>query len=141
MADLADIYQSIGLRGDYNNIFEKEDPVPRKPEPGPEDYERGYMYRYFLQRKRPKGKLPFEIDRPQFDSFQNAEQGISQSLYRGREIKWKLVGPKDTKTNSLGYPIRSGVRPTNENLVELYEEDLPGLSQILDDPLQYWRQQ
>jgi hypothetical protein len=139
MSDLVELYQSIGLRGAYDSVFQKRDPVPKQPEPGPEDYNRGFMYRYFLQRKRPKDSLPFEINRNQFRYFEQPEQGISQSVYRGREIKWKLVGPKDTKTNSLGYPIRSGVRETNTNLVELYEEDLPGLSKILDDPLQYWR--
>lgn len=141
MGDLADRYRSAGLRGAYDEVFEKEDPVPRQPEPTEEDYSRGFMYRYFLQAKRPRDSLPFEIDRPQFDSFQNAEQGISQRIYRGREIKWKLTGPEDVETNDLGYPVRSGVRPTNKNLVQLYEEDLPGLSKILDNPLQYWRRQ
>lgn len=141
MGDLADRYKEAGLRGAYDNVFTKEDPVPRRPEPTEDDYERGYMYRYFLQLKRPEGKPPFEVDRQQFESWQNAEQGISQSLYRGLEVKWKLAGPKERKTNDLGYPVRSGVRPTNENLVELYEEDLPGLGDVLDDPLQYWRRQ
>jgi hypothetical protein len=139
--DLADVYRSIGLTGVYDEIFPKVDPVPTRPEPTARDFERGWMRRYFLQRKRPRGSLPFEVDRPQWQSFQNREQGISRRIYQGAEVKWRVSGPRETILNSKGYPVRAGAEEANRNLAELYEEDLPGLTEVLDDPLEHWRDQ
>lgn len=138
------------IRNEYENInkflrkaqgtpYRYIQPVPVKPEPTPEDYNRGWFTRYFLKRVVPEPNLPFEIDQRQYNLWQSRTSGIDQSVYEGVSMKWRLTGSPEKKFNRLGYPVEYGVKETNEKLIQNAENKLTGINYVLTDTTEYYQ--
>lgn len=108
------------------------------PTPTEEDYREGFIRRYFAQQKRKPHKIT-EIDQTQFNSYDKIQKGLSQDLYEVFSLRWKITGPRnDIYKNDI--PVKNGVEDTNLKNLNLEKEDHPGISEFLDDPLEFWEE-
>lgn len=93
------------------------------------DIRNGFVMRYFIQNKSTK-KIT-EVDKSTYLQFK------SLALYLVIEIRWIIIGVDDdiyTKDGS----IISGVRHQNTVTVDEYNTIMPGLSQVLKNPLEFF---
>jgi len=117
-------------------IYDPKQPRTVSPKPTEQDYQRGYMTRYFLKRRHPAKRLPFEVDERQYQSWALRGRGISQKEYQAIVVKWRIRGSVEPVDNDLGYPIERGVRETNKRLIErVYEPEMSGISRVLGNNL------
>lgn len=115
-----------------SQVYKPKTPEPVSPSPTKTDYKRGYMKRYFLKRRQPSNRIPFEVDKAQYNSWSNRGQGIPQKKYQALVVKWRVRGPEETKTNRLGYPIQRGTKSANKSLLEnVYEPEMSGITEVL----------
>ena len=120
---------------EYNKIIDKKDYVAPKlhfPSLELEDYNKGFVKRYFLQRRNSISPSEIiEINLDQYSSIDTPKTGIDGSLYFGIEVDWKLTGPlHDIKE---AHNIIYGVADTNYRVVHLKDNDMKGLKNFLTD--------
>lgn len=113
-----------------------ESPVLFTPQPKKHHYDQGFIERYFAQERRRSKKIT-EISKEQFLTYKKSFRGLNNKIYEVFSIEWEITGPKDDIYKG-NVPITNGVRSTNQNLLDLEEEEHPGISNYLDDPLQFW---
>lgn len=116
----------------------KTTPSKFTPNPTEHDYNRGFLKRYFVQ-KRDRTQRIIEVSENQFRTLKVFGKGLNPKFYKGFVINWKITGPRHDIYNGK-VPIRNGVEDTNRNLLELYEQDYPGITEYLDDPLEFWEE-
>ena len=92
-------------------------PDPYFPQPTGEDYDTGYVVRYFLQKKG--SRVIFEVSKDGF-SFEDPN-------YHKCELKWKISGPLND-LNGI-----SGIIDTNQRTVLLKRKEMPFIDSYLTD--------
>ena len=110
----------------YNKVKDQVAPIPSKPTPTKEDYEKGFWERYFCQRANNFNYI-IEIDKSTYKKFQSNK--ISNVLYQKGKLNWSLQSGKINNDNILSlirqYPNIFSlfnnplefIDNTNENLV------------------------
>ena len=93
-------------------------PDPYFLQPSQEDYDNGFVKRYFYKRK---GSLTInEINEKGFGD-------LDSPYYQKLELKWKIAGPlNDT-------PEETGIIDTNQRTILLYANQFEGLERYLTD--------
>lgn len=77
-------------------------PVPKIIKPSLDEYELGFFYRYFVQKRNSPLNTIMEIDVDQFNSINSRNQiGINEILYNSISIKWKISGANVIEHNKL----------------------------------------
>lgn len=94
------------------------------------DTNRGYINRYFL--KKINESIYIEISSDQFDSY---ESSLDTNLYIAGVCTWYITGPIETVTNPVLVP---GVFDLNTTEINKLQKTLPGISQKLNNPLQFY---
>tara|TARA_R100000734_G_C3300281_1_gene91023 strand:+ start:580 stop:1143 length:564 start_codon:yes stop_codon:yes gene_type:complete len=102
--------------------------------PKPDDYEKGFYTRYFIFRKGTK--IIIEVDDIEIN---NVGATISEVLYEGFQLDWKISGPLNDKFDDKGVRQESGVRDTNRRTLQRIEKDYPGISERLQNLTQFYR--
>ena len=103
-------------------------PVYNKPLPQKNDYETGFIYRYFV--KKINDKTIYEISKENYVD-------VSPNIYAKISIEWKLTGKKyNVFQNKI--KIYDGVYDHNIAQINKYKQYLPGLEKILRNPLEFW---
>lgn len=100
-----------------------------KPQITSKDVRNGFVMRYFVQNKSTK-KIT-EVDKASYLQFK------SLALYLVLELRWIIVGIDEdiyTKDGS----IISGVKHQNTVTIDEYNSIMPGLSQVLKNPLEFF---
>lgn len=108
-----------------DGIMGKYHPIAYIPEPKDDDYERGYINRYFIRKRNDKYAPVIEIDEYQFAEVKKASN-LSQSIFMTHQTQWKIAGSLQDVVNSNGYVIAKGVLSVNEALRATAEAALPG---------------
>lgn len=104
-------------------------PVYNKPSPQQNDYDTGYIYRYFV--KKINDNVIYEISKENYTD-------VSPNIYAKVSIEWKLTGKKyDVFQNKI--KIYDGVYDHNIAQIHKYKKYIIGLDKILRDPLEFWR--
>lgn len=75
----------------YDLLKQKETPVIQKNIPTPLDYNKGYFYRFFLNRVNDPQYYK-EINKKTFESIRDKKSNYDFNLYRTGQIKWSLAG-------------------------------------------------
>ena len=101
----------------FNKLNKYKTITPTKTQPTEEDYERGYMSRYFVQKVNDHKQL-FEISQKTFDDFQ---QSYDTSLYQKDSLIWTLNG-NVRKTNKLMLERKIKNYPYIKNLFSILNE-------------------
>jgi len=108
-------YNKIKKIDDYESTITTPDPY--FPSPTQEDYDTGFVIRYFLQKKG--SRTIFEVSKEGF-SFKDDN-------YYSCELKWKISGPLND-TNGI-----SGIIDTNRRTILLKREQMPFIENYLVD--------
>jgi hypothetical protein len=111
-----------------NNII----PKSHYPLPTDEDYIKGIINRYFVQRRDTPGSIIIEINSQKFNEY------AGSVYYKTTALKWRISGNlEDTYTNQ-GALIPSVIR-SNQMAIKEAEKQLPELNLYLVNPKQFYR--
>ena len=103
------------------------------PNPTPDDYNRGYITRYFTQKVTDINSPIFEINSNTFTNLQNKPMYVSVSL------KWRIKGPKETQYREDGQLLDVSVSESNRRAILLHYDSIPSLKLYLPNLLQFYK--
>jgi hypothetical protein len=104
------------------------------PELTDNDYLRGYVTRYFIQRVNDKSGPIFELSSKEFGKFKN------NALYNKTFLRWRLKGPKQpTYDSKNGKMLDMGVFESNRKSIELASSTMPNLKLYLPNLIQFYQ--
>lgn len=102
--------------------------------PTDDDYKRGYINRYFLQKVNDTSSPILEVSSKEYSSVK------SNALYTGVSLRWRITGPKESvyepKTGRL---IDMGVRESNRKSLELASNNIQNLNLHFPNLTQFWK--
>lgn len=107
-------------------------PVPYKLVIVPADYKLGYIERYFLK-KRNEQKF-IEIDESQYKAW--GKGTIDSNVYDALNFRWFISG--NIEDNKTGNTTVYGVITKNNKQIQYAQQQMPGIQNVLTDPLQYY---
>ena len=122
MSDNTKRYRLMTGRAFHNHL------VPEEfiPNPAASLYKRGNFQRYFAQKRTDNSLI--EISPTMFSSLnKNNASGLDQFTYYADTIAWSITG------------TAKQVRDANMRVLARKERDLPGITNYLSDPLEFWR--
>jgi hypothetical protein len=96
-------------------------PTCSAPLPTAKNYQDGYMLRYFY---KSANNIASQVKETNYSEYQKTSKYF---LYKTAIIKWKLIGTSDS------------VSSINKNIISMANSMLPGISNTLINPLQYWK--
>lgn len=104
------------------------EPVYVRPKPEAEDYNNGYMNRYFVQKRNNPISSIVEISKDQFDSVNRTNgPGINAYLWRRIEIPWRIRGKSINEVSDINLSVVKdaskkfiGIGKYLINLIEFY---------------------
>ena len=64
---------------------------------------------------------------------------VSEVLYVGFELDWKISGPLEDRFDSKGVRQEAGVRDTNRRTLQRLEKEYIGISEKLQNLTQFYR--
>ena len=105
-------------------------PLSNKPKITTTDIEKGFVSRYFV--KLVSDFKVVEVDKKQYDEFKR------NAFYQTLELPWLISGYANDTIAVDGKTIY-GVRHKNQTTVNFYSRQMPGLSRILYNPLEYFQ--
>tara|TARA_A100001201_G_scaffold23642_2_gene26915 strand:+ start:3971 stop:4915 length:945 start_codon:yes stop_codon:yes gene_type:complete len=101
-------------------------PISSNIKPTEEDYDDGFIMRYFAQKKNEIHKI-YEIDEEQYLAFnRDNEVGIDSKIYNRIEIRWFLTGKDAVQNNKIN--------------TQLLDSRYPGMIDFLTNPIEFVRQ-
>jgi hypothetical protein len=96
------------------------------------DINRGYIIRYFIKRINEQSIL--EIDNVQYTKYMSNE--FDTNMYVATKMYWFINGVSDdVQENGV---LVKGVVTKNQTQIKQSEQQVPGLSKLLTDPLQFY---
>lgn len=111
---------STRIPGKPNNYY---------PSPTEEDYQRGYVIRYFTKKENEKGFI-IEISKEEYNNIVNGTTDYDIRLYQVTQILWKITGPlRNVRTSQ--YNVTAGIIDTNQRLVETTNKTFFGLTEFI----------
>lgn len=111
---------STRIPGKPNNYY---------PSPTEEDYQRGYVIRYFTKKENEKGFI-IEISKEEYNNIVNGTTDYDIRLYQVTQILWKITGPLRSVRTSQ-YNVTAGIIDTNQRLVETTNKNFFGLTEFI----------
>ena len=105
-------------------------PLTNRPKITKNDISNGYVTRYFA--KFISNKKVIEIDKKQYEKFQG------DAYYQTLQFKWIITGNDLDTVGPSGESIR-GTKYQNTAITNFYDKKMPGLKNILLDPLEFFR--
>jgi len=104
-------------------------PVYSKVYPQQNDYVYGSYIRFFV--KKINDKTIYEISKENYTE-------ISDNIYIKIAVEWKLTGKKNNVIENK-IKMNEGVFEYNKSQIDFYKKTMPGLENVLRDPLEFWR--
>ena len=99
-----------------------------------EDYEKGFYTRYFIRTKNTKSIV--EVTETTFGQLGSK---ISDVLYVGFELDWKISGNINDIYDNKGIRKEAGVRDTNRRTLQRLEQEQIGITEKLGNLIQFYR--
>ena len=116
-------------RGLYFDVLQGDYPIYVKASPTTDDYNRGYINRYFA--KKINDGTIYEVSGDSYNTIING-------LYSKINLIWRITGSKtDVYQNKV--KIYSGVKEDNQSAIKNAEKVMPGLSGVLKNPLEFYK--
>lgn len=104
-------------------------PIYFRPNPTSDDYLKGYIYRYFVQKIN--DLTITEVNRDKFNE-------ISDLYYNKLFIEWVISGPKNNQYKNKILE-RKGVQEQNTQLLNEGEKKMKGIKNYINNPLEFWQ--
>lgn len=106
-------------------------PVSRKPKVSQINYDDEYIQRYFVKKSNTERSTIYEVDLGQFNTIQK------NPFYVCATILWKIKGNTETVKTDDGNIL--GVREFNLNSTMKANAKIKGMSLILNNPLEFYK--
>jgi|694.fasta_scaffold94296_2 hypothetical protein len=87
-------------------------PIAYYPNPSKEDYNKGYIERYFIQKRDTKGAPIFEVKRTTFVQY------YKTPFYTGVNLKWRIIGDLVDRYDDNGAFIPSVITSNSKSIAE-----------------------
>jgi hypothetical protein len=105
--------------------------------PDEDDFQRGYMIRYFIRKRNDISAPILEIDKEQYEKYESKDEGINPFLYKAIAMKWKVTGPKTDILGKEGKLLESGIEDTNKRTVASNSKTIAELHKIIYNFVEY----
>ncbi len=105
-------------------------PLTNKPKITQIDINNGYVTRYFV--RNVSTKVVTEVDKKQYDTFKQ------NTLYETVDFPWVITGLANDVIATDG-KIIYGTKHKNTVTTQFYDKKLPGLTRLLNNPLEYFQ--
>jgi hypothetical protein len=106
-------------------------PIQFYPKPTDNDYQKGYIMRYFAKKRNDIGYV-IEINKETYQSIINQDKVYDYVTYQAIDVFWQITGPlKDDRKNKL-YKV-AGIIDTNKRLVEQKDKVFRGLIEFIGE--------
>jgi len=118
--------QNIAPKVVVSNIATVSDfvlPFPFYPKPTEDDYNLGFITRYFIKRRNANFTTIIEISPNDYDKNFSDSEGLDTNLYVATKVNWKISDPN--------------IEDTNKKLIQLKEKLFPGFSFFFKDFKQF----
>lgn len=127
---------SNGIFNEYSNYKHIS---PHAPFPTQEDYDVGYIDRFFMKRRNGTGQPIIEISEDSYNNLNENPNTFYSVLHKTTKLRWKISGNKHDKFNSDGLRVDSGVYETNKRVLFDLESEFDGITNYLSNLLQYYK--
>ena len=125
-----DLQSYYNLRSDLKEI--PQTPRAYYPKISQEDYEKGYIERYFLQKRDTKGAPIYEVKRTVYSNY------YSTPFYVGVTIKWRIIGDLVDSYTEMDAFIPS-VTTSNRKAIEEAEKIIDDINLYLVNLKQFYK--
>ena len=103
------------------------------PTPKEDDYKRGYLQRYFIQKSNDKSAPIFEVKSTDVSLYRK------NPYYSTGTLKWRISGPKETQYDNVGNIKDKGVLESNRISISLLKNEIPNLKFYLPNLIQFYK--
>ena len=129
------LYQRLIKKNGISDVAQQNGQVVNNTiVPTQEDYEKGFYTRYFIKRK--DSNIIAEVSE---EKLGDIGEKVSEVLYVGFELDWKISGPLEDRFDSKGVRQEAGVRDTNRRTLQRLEKEYIGISEKLQNLTQFYR--
>jgi len=125
--------------GMFDSYYDNISISPYSPFPDDDDYNIGYINRYFMKRRNDISAPISEISETDYNILNNNTSNFYSVIHKLTTLKWKISGIKHDKFNSNGVRLESGVYETNKRVLINTELDFNGITSYLSNLLQFYR--
>jgi hypothetical protein len=106
-------------------------PTQFYPKPTVNDYQKGYIMRYFAKKRNDIGYV-IEINKETYLSIINQDKVYDYVTYQAIDVFWQITGPLRDDRKDKQYKI-AGIIDTNKRLVESKDKAFRGLIEFIGD--------
>jgi hypothetical protein len=122
----------------YNSVRKITLEYPKKistfiPNPMEDDYVRGYVTRFFIQKTNDIESPIYEVSSKQFSKYTHSYS------FKGISLRWRIKGPMDTEFNDKNEVIDKGVKESNRIAIRIASEKIKNLKLYLPNLLQFYK--
>jgi len=117
------------------NLFKIEYPKTVVPNPTNEDYNAGFIRRYFVRRSNDVAGHIFEISEESYSAYVNNES----PYWIAETIKWRISGPIEKTFKPDGNVADIGVKSSNKAALGIASAKLPNIRLYIPNLLQFYR--
>lgn len=114
-------------------IFKIEYPKTIVPNPTTNDYDLGFIRRYFMRKINDENGFIFEVDESEYQKY------LDNPFFQLANIKWRISGPIETKYKENGEIDDKGVKVSNKTAINIASEKLKNLGLYLPNILQFYK--
>lgn len=115
------------------DIFEIKNPVTVVPTPTDEDYNLGFIRRYFIQKANDEYSFIFEVSESVYTEH------IKNPFWKGTTIKWRIRGPIDPVYSNNGDIDDRGIKYSNKAAIGLASQTIKNVGLYLPNILQFYK--
>jgi hypothetical protein len=106
-------------------------PIQYYPAPTDNDYQKGYIMRYFAKKRNDIGYV-IEIDKETYQSLLKKDSVYDYITFQSIDLFWQITGPLRDDRKNKEYKV-SGIIDTNKRLVEEKDKNFRGLIEFIGD--------
>lgn len=110
-------------------------PISYYPKVTQEDYNRGYIERYFTKKRNDTGHNIIEINESTYSGI-NTNGPIDGNLYAKYKLKWKISGKLNDVVKN-GITVEHGIYDTNMRVLNKAEIEFKGIKKYLTDKIEF----
>jgi hypothetical protein len=103
------------------------------PSPTEDDYKKGYITRFFVQKTNDKESPIYEVASSNFRKYTNNQS------YKGVTLRWRIKGPLNMVFNDRNEITDKGVKESNRISIQLSSNKINKLKLYLPNLLQFYK--
>lgn len=114
-------------------LFEVNIPQTIVPTPNKDDYQIGFIVRYFVQKRNDENAHIFEVNQTEYQKLK------TNSHWKVIDLKWRIRGPQNTTYKIDGTIDDKGVIDSNKAAITRASYSLKNIALYLPNVLQFYK--